>query len=339
MANFQVKSDLPLSTQNEINRISAIASAQRTSVETAFLASLSDYLYNTKDLLDENGLILVAGVRAESVLTVNTVLDGQVFVIGAKTYRAKTVPDQAYDIALGANDEAFIVNAKKAVNASGVGDGTDYFAGTLINADVVATTINATTMKVVGRVTGTSKNAIVTTGTESTLVWADTTLGGGTGASNAGIAGHTVTVDSIVYTIVTDLSESVGAVAVPNEVLYGSSDATALDNLLLAINAGATEGTNYSTGTEQPTSVTATTNTNTTQKIEAVTAGVSGDDTCAVSATGGFAWDEANVHDGVDGTVAKKGQQYINASYIYTAVEANTITGKNWRRVSLGTAY
>jgi hypothetical protein len=42
------------------------------------------------------------------------------------------------------------------------------------------------------------------------------------------------------------------------------------------VNLGATEGTNYSTGTTAPTDVTATTNTNTEQTFEAVTAGVGG---------------------------------------------------------------
>jgi len=46
MSIFQTKSDLPLKTQEEIDRILAIASAQRNSYETNFLASRSDYIYN-----------------------------------------------------------------------------------------------------------------------------------------------------------------------------------------------------------------------------------------------------------------------------------------------------
>lgn len=52
MATFQVKTDLPKSSQAEIDRISAIASAQRTTPEANFLTALSDYLYNQKLLLD-----------------------------------------------------------------------------------------------------------------------------------------------------------------------------------------------------------------------------------------------------------------------------------------------
>lgn len=52
MARFQILSDLPQATQDEIARVSAIASAQRTSVESAFLTSRADYLYN--EILSEN---------------------------------------------------------------------------------------------------------------------------------------------------------------------------------------------------------------------------------------------------------------------------------------------
>jgi len=42
---------------------------------------------------------------------------------------------------------------------------------------------------------------------------------------------------------------------------------------------------------------------------------------------------------GVDGTAGSQWDIYVDASYLYVAVAANTITGQNWRRVSLGTAY
>jgi len=42
---------------------------------------------------------------------------------------------------------------------------------------------------------------------------------------------------------------------------------------------------------------------------------------------------------GVDGTVGVQFQSMIDASYLYYAIAANTIAGKNWRRISLGTAY
>jgi hypothetical protein len=42
---------------------------------------------------------------------------------------------------------------------------------------------------------------------------------------------------------------------------------------------------------------------------------------------------------GVDGTVGAENAIARDASYLYVAVAANTISGKNWRRISLGAAY
>lgn len=42
---------------------------------------------------------------------------------------------------------------------------------------------------------------------------------------------------------------------------------------------------------------------------------------------------------GVDGTVAAENAMMRDASYLYVCVAANTVSGKNWRRISLGAAY
>ena len=71
MALFQTKADLPAKDQAELDRVSAIASAQRTSVETAFLTARNDYLYNEVLKRDSNDDI----VEAQGV-TVPTGLEG-----------------------------------------------------------------------------------------------------------------------------------------------------------------------------------------------------------------------------------------------------------------------
>lgn len=76
MATFQVKTDLPQATQAEINRISAIASAQRTTPEADFLTARSDYLYNQILLKDGDLNISIAQGR-----TLPTGLSG--FAVGA----------------------------------------------------------------------------------------------------------------------------------------------------------------------------------------------------------------------------------------------------------------
>lgn len=85
--------------------------------------------------------------------------------------------------------------------------------------------------------------------------------------------GGTITIGAVTYTFRTALSSGP---TVANEILIDSDAATTLDNLKLAINAGAGIGTKYSTGTVVHPTVTATTNTDTTQIIEAITAGTSG---------------------------------------------------------------
>lgn len=216
---------------------------------------------------------MVAGTHAVSVLTADAVVAGNVVVIGDITYTARAVPTAPYDVALGVNTEAFLTNLKAAIN----GDYTPVqaYTGTVAHPDVVAVTSDATTLTVRGRVPGTSLNSKATTGTALRTVWADTTLGGGTGASDAGVTtgAATVTIGSITYTVVDELSETYGADAIAYQVKKGASEATMLDNFKLAINGTGTAGTHYSTGTVAHPYVIATTNSDTVQKIISRTVG------------------------------------------------------------------
>lgn len=201
---------------------------------------------------------MVPGSHAVSVFTSSgVVIDGETITIGSTVYTAKEIPLAPYDIAMGADAEAFLVNLKNAINGIGIAE----------HPSVVCTASDATTLTVRGRVPGTSLNTVATTETFTNGSWADTTLGGGTGASDPGVttAGATVTIGTDVYTILVELSESLGADAIANQVLYGGSAAAMLDNLKAAVNATGTAGTEYSTGTVAHADVVATTNTNTVQ--------------------------------------------------------------------------
>jgi len=209
---------------------------------------------------------MVAGTHAVSVLTGDAIVEGNVVVIGTRTYTFKTIPDTSADeIGLGASTEEALTNLYNAIN----GD----YGFVSVNTQVVAVAKDATTVTVRGRVPGTSLNSVATTGTALRTVWADTTLGGGTGASDAGVttAAATVTIGAVTYTVVDALSETYGATAVPYQVLKGASEATMLDNLKKAINGTGTAGTEYSTGTVAHEFFIATTNTDTAQTIVART--------------------------------------------------------------------
>jgi len=211
---------------------------------------------------------MVAGTHPVSVLTGDAIVEGNVVVVGTRTYTFKAVPDTSNDeIGLGASTEQALANFYNAIN----GD----YGSISVNTQIVAVAKDATTVTVRGRVPGTSLNTVATTGTALRTVWADTTLGGGTGASDAGVTtgAATVTIGSITYTVVDELSEAYGADAIAYQVKKGANEASMLDNLKLAINGGSGEGTLYSTGTVAHPYVIATTNSDTVQKIIARSVG------------------------------------------------------------------
>ena len=211
---------------------------------------------------------MVAGTHPVSVLTGDAIVEGNVVVVGTRTYTFKAVPDTTNDeIGLGASTEQALANFYNAIN----GD----YGSISVNTQIVAVAKDATTVTVRGRVPGTSLNTVATTGTALRTVWADTTLGGGTGASDAGVTtgAATVTIGSITYTVVDELSEAYGADAIAYQVKKGANEAAMLDNLKLAINGGSGEGTLYSTGTVAHPYVIATTNSDTVQKIVARSVG------------------------------------------------------------------
>lgn len=206
----------------------------------------------------------VPGTHAVSVFTSSgAVVEGQTITIGSIVYTARAIPVAMYDVAMGANAEAFLTNLKNNIN------GLYGYGGPTAHPSVVAVASDATTLTVRGRVPGTSLNTVATTETFTNGSWADTTLGGGTGASDAGVTtgAATVTIGAITYTFVDALSETYGADAVAYQVLAGANVAASLDNLKLAINGTGTAGTQYSTGTVAHEYVIATTNTDTAQTI------------------------------------------------------------------------
>jgi hypothetical protein len=283
---------------------------------------------------------IVAGSHAESVLTSNAtnVTDGDTVTIGTTVYRFKDTMAAAYDVKIGADAATTLDNLKAAINGTGTA-GVEWFAGTAAHPTVVATTNADTTQKVVARLPGTAANTLATTKSAATLSWPAATLGDGTGLSNPGVAPETVTVDTVVYSFVDVLSETNGAAAVANQVLFGASSAAALDNLKLAINAGATAGTNYSTGTVVHPTVTATTNENASQVVAAKVKGTAAESIAVDDTIADGAWAGATLASGVDGTVGIARQVLLDANYLYVCTAANTIADANWKKVDLGSAY
>lgn len=221
----------------------------------------------------------------------------------SETYGATAVP---YQVLKGANEAAMIANLKKAINLTGTA-GTEYSTGTAIHPQVRCTASDATTLTIKGIVVGTSLNTVATTETMANTAWADTTLGGGTGASDAGIdtATATITIGTRTYTFVTELTETilgttVGAVA--DQIYYVTSVAVALDNMKLAINETGIAGTNYSTGTYANADVVATTNANDSQVIQARLVGTVGNAIATTSTIVNHSWTSTVMASGTGAT-------------------------------------
>ena len=270
---------------------------------------------------------MVEGTHAVSVFTsTGVVVAGETITIGSTVYTATAdTPNAAYKVYMGANAEAFLANLKLAINATTSGAGTAFGYGTAAHPSVVAVTSDATTLTVRGRVPGTSLNTVATTETFTNGSWADTTLGGGTGASDAGVttAGATVTIGSTVYTVVDELSENYGASAIAYQVKKGASEATMLDNLKLAINATGTAGTNYSTGTLVHPTVVATTNTDTVQTVRGRVPGISLNTVATTETMANTAWADTTLGGGTgnsDPGVTTAGATFTIGSRTYTAV-------------------
>lgn len=264
-----------------INGAPAVGTLTSTGALTAALHAVTE--------LTSSGA-MVAGTHPVSVMTGNAIVAGNTVTIGTTvyTFRASfTSPTVAYEVLLGADLETTLANLKKAINRTETAGVANVFSqGTVAHSQVVCVASDATTITVRGRVPGTSLNTVATTGTATRISWADTTLGGGTGASDAGVTtgAATVTLGSITYTIVDELSENYGADAIAYQVKKGANEAAMLDNLKLAVNGTGTAGTHYSTGTTAHPDIVATTNTDTVQTFRSRSYGMTAAATTAINA-------------------------------------------------------
>lgn len=222
----------------------------------------------------------LTGVKATGTLTSTDVFaDGETVSVNGRTYTFKTTlssPAQQNEVLIGASAAASLDNFKSAINGT-AGEGSTYSTGTVAHANVTATT-NANDSQVVeAKNYGVEANSFSTTSTAADNTWGGTTLSG-------------------------------GVANVVDQVKIGGSAAETLDFLKDAINNTAVtgaEGTAYSAGTKAHTEVTATTNTDTAQTVQA-RHGAFTNAKIAISATGSgnIAAGAASLASGVRGVTA-----------------------------------
>lgn len=221
----------------------------------------------------------IAAVKATGTLTSDATApsDDDTVTIGSTVYTFKTAltdPAVPYEVLIGASAAASLDNLKSAINAT-AGAGTTYGTGTVAHPSVAATTNTDTTQVVEALTAGTAGNAIATTEASTHLSWGAATLAGG-------------------------LNE----ITTAYNVFLGASAATALDNLKSAINGTAGSGTAYGSATTAHPTVTATTNTDTTQVIEEAEFGT-GADIATTEASTHLSWGAATVAGGTATVTAK----------------------------------
>lgn len=233
----------------------------------------------------------LTGVKATGTLTSDATApsDGDTVTIEGVTYTYKTTlsnPAQQNEVLIGVSAAVALDNLKLAINQGGTnyptaadnsGMGTTWSTGTVRHPVVNATTNTNTTQVVEANDFGTRANSYVTSENSTHLSWGGTTLSG-------------------------------GVANVVDEIKIGSSAAETLDFFKDAINntsvVGA-EGTAYSAGTKAHNQVTATTNTNTAQTVQARNAAFD-NASIAISCTGSgnMAAGAANLASGVRGVSA-----------------------------------
>lgn len=123
------------------------------------------------------------GVKATGTLTsTDQPADTNTVTIGSTVYTFKTAlsagPTVAYEVLIGANEAATLVNLKKAINAE-AGIGTNYSTGTEIHPTVTATASAAHTVSLEAKTGGTAGNSIATTETHANGSFGAATLTGG----------------------------------------------------------------------------------------------------------------------------------------------------------------
>lgn len=158
--------------------------------------------------------------------------------------------------------------------------------------------------------------------------------------------GDTVTIEGVTYTYKTTLSSPAQA----NEVLIGASAAAALDNLKLAINQGGTNyptaadnsgrGSTWSNDTVRHPLVNATTNTNTTQVVEANEYGTRPNSYVTVENSTHLSWGASALSGGVANVVdeIKIGSTAAETlDFIKDAINNTAVTGAEGTAYSAGT--
>lgn len=223
---------------------------------------------------------------------------------GAGTLEGGEGVEAAYDVLIGATAEASIDNLVLAVNA-GAGAGTNYGTGTVAHPTVTGSKSAADSFTATAKSVGDAGNLIDSETDISLASWTGAHLINGDDADTA------------------------------YDVLIGGTPEGSIDNLVLAISAGAGEGTNYGTGTVAHTTVTAVKADTDKVVATAKTKGTAAHSIATTDSVSLANWGAGVLGSGVDGTVGVANETCADGSYLYHCTATNTVADANWRKVTL----
>ncbi len=278
----------------------------------------------------------VNAVNAAAELAVSgTSVDGETVKIGHQVYEfcadnalTKTLPTNIpidiSDHATHATDNLTVVAQPTAGDTMTIGEKIYVFVpnGT-DNLDTeisVGTSLSTAQAAIVAAINGTdghnTPHPLVTAGAFAVNVSAITALVGGTVGNS----------------IATTENFTNGGNVFSLTALAGGANCSAVNtasHLIATINANDTQGVTASDGGSNKVELAA----------DIAGAAANGIDLVETMANGAFTGAVTHMTGGVDGTIGIHGQPMVDATYLYICSADNTVADKNWRRISLGSAY
>lgn len=296
MPRFKLKEDLPKSVQNRIDDLLAKPTHLRDQVEADFLLALTPYLENVLILEDHDGLIVIGAGN-----TIPTGDEG--FTKGALF------------IKLNASGNGLYIN-------TGDEDSASWDLADSISADNFENNVDLS-----------DKNVAVAEILEATVVDSVKASGSITIDAETDVTdGDPITVGNVEYTFVDALSTEP---TVENEVLIGATTDDTLANLVLAINGGTGEGTNYSTGTVENPDVSAGEVSSHATALTAKVYGVAGNSLDLITSAAELTLSDDTLTGGLAGTSALPGTIKSDATNLYICTSYSATDGYTWKQVAL----
>ncbi len=269
---------------------------------------------------DTMGLVAKSAGTAGNLITTTETLVGN-GSWGAATLTGATGGTTEGDVNISTTADLSMLNLIRAIN-HGATDGINYKCAAAHTQVTAALSVTSNAFAITAIAFGTAGNSIATTETSATLSWGAATLA-------SGAAAETITIGGVVYTFQATLTN------VANNILIGVSAAATLDNVKAAINLDAGAGTTYALATAIHPTVTATTNTNTTQLIEAKVAGTAGNLIATTETSAHLSWTSTVMAGGINNTPANKGDELFDATHTYLATATmTTASTTGWRRTA-----